>query len=116
MGAMSRGLCLSYVKFGWCRFGEVCRFLHQDDASDASSTTVGDECHPGAEDWSLPQALEAPPVPTRELSDAEEKEVRKAEKKLREIAKIELLILAGEKVDSLQVKKVDQKRELMRQV
>merc|ERR1711862_1091315 len=110
--AMSRGLCLNYLKFGGCNYGDACKFLHKDDASDASSTTLG---YDNVDDWSIPQALTVPDVPVLELSAADQKEVRKAEKKLREIAKIELLMVAGEKVDVLQRQKVAQKVELVRQ-
>merc|ERR1712217_367369 len=43
----------------------------------------------------------------RSLTDAEEKEARKYEKVLREIAKIEERVANGEKVDCLQLRKID---------
>merc|ERR1711920_588742 len=48
----------------------------------------------------------------RSLTDAEEKEARKYEKVLREIAKIEERVANGEKVDSLQLQKINRREEI----
>jgi len=54
---------------------------------------------------------ERPSGPPR-LSNEEDKEVRKYEKLLREIAKIEEKIAAGEKVDTLQRQKAQRRAEI----
>merc|ERR1712003_396722 len=54
---------------------------------------------------------EEPAGPLR-LSDFEEKEVRKYEKVLREISKIEERMTSGEKVDALQLRKVQRRSEI----
>jgi len=48
----------------------------------------------------------------RSLTDAEEKEARKHEKVLREIAKIEERVANGEKVDTLQLQKIKRREEI----
>eukprot|EP00747_Dinoflagellata_sp_TGD_P161899 gnl/TRDRNA2_/TRDRNA2_178902_c0_seq1.p1 gnl/TRDRNA2_/TRDRNA2_178902_c0~~gnl/TRDRNA2_/TRDRNA2_178902_c0_seq1.p1 ORF type:complete len:199 (-),score=42.34 gnl/TRDRNA2_/TRDRNA2_178902_c0_seq1:128-652(-) len=58
---------------------------------------------------SLPRAV----VPSVALSELEEKEVKKTQKKLREIAKLEERSALGEKLDQLQLDKIQQKDELL---
>jgi len=104
--AYSQDLCLRYLKFGGCKHGDACRYKHPED-SDCVSTTAD-------QDWSVPQRPKLPYVP--KLSDAEEKELRKIEKKLRDIATIEAKIAAGVRVDCLQRQKVQTKDALVKSI
>lgn len=97
-----KGLCRNFTKHGGCKFGDACMFIH-DDSSDATSTTMGDD------DWSVPEV----PLAQPSLSEPEEKEARKVERKLREITKIEARMAVGERVDVLQRQKVAKKDELL---
>jgi len=73
-----------------------------DDDDGVTSTRASDS--DADDDWRAPEA--------KKLLPDEVKEVQKLEKKLRDIAKIEVRMDAGERVDSLQVKKVAQKDAL----
>merc|ERR1711933_297006 len=70
-----------------------------DDVSEASYSTAS----------TLKPEEPAGPL---KLSDFEEKEVRKYEKVLREISKIEERMASGEKVDALQLRKVQRRSEI----
>merc|ERR1712013_505248 len=110
--ARRRGFCLDFIK-DTCRFGDRCKFSH-DDSDDAASTRP-----PSDDGWTV-----AVPTPAREvrkpspprliLSDEEEKEVKKIEKKLREITVIENKISSGVAVDKLQQDKLAQKQDLLK--
>merc|ERR1711920_825974 len=84
--------------------------LHKkiDGQSSEVSTCADDD------EWTAPptNATNAQPKPNR-LDAMVEKEVRKLEKTLREIAKIEESIGAGKKVDQLQYEKVATKEALV---
>merc|ERR1712194_427218 len=105
--AYSKDLCLRYLKFGGCKHGDACRYKHPEDSEGVS--TAADQ-----EDWAVPQRPKLPYVP--KLSDAEEKEFRKIEKKLRDIAAIEAKIAAGVRVDCLQRQKVQTKDALVKSI
>merc|ERR1711920_208596 len=70
-----------------------------DDVSEASYSTAS---------TFKPEEPAGPP----KLSDFEEKEVRKYEKVLREILKIEERMASGERVDALQLRKVQRRSEI----
>jgi len=72
--------------------------------------------HPGGEhyDSSCDDKVTTPEGSSSPITDpvSEDKEVRKLEKKLRDICKLETRLAAGEKLDPLQVRKIEKKSEL----
>merc|ERR1712113_1302908 len=92
--------------------GKPKRNVHLNKKIDGQSSEVS-TCADDDE-WTAPltTATNAQPKPNR-LDAMVEKEVRKLEKTLREIAKIEEAIAAGKKVDQLQYRKVATKEGLV---
>lgn len=130
--AIQNGLCLDF-KSGRCKFGDDCRFSHKE-GSDTASTIASSSVDRPKDPTQRPNAqskltkdnlekvvakevvVKVVQTSEKKLSLLATKEVQKIEKKLRDIAKIESRIAAGEKVDTLQAQKVAQKDELMNQV
>jgi len=79
--------------------------------SDVAGTVLPEKASKEEEDddWNVPH-------PPQKLSIAAEKELRRLEKKLRDIAKIEDAMVAGKRVDKLQLDKVATKDDLLASV
>eukprot|EP00746_Dinoflagellata_sp_MGD_P163623 gnl/MRDRNA2_/MRDRNA2_91777_c0_seq1.p1 gnl/MRDRNA2_/MRDRNA2_91777_c0~~gnl/MRDRNA2_/MRDRNA2_91777_c0_seq1.p1 ORF type:complete len:340 (-),score=104.19 gnl/MRDRNA2_/MRDRNA2_91777_c0_seq1:130-1149(-) len=75
------------------------------DALDANVNEITLEQVPKTDDQEDIPAAELDPISSN-------KEVRKLEKKLRDISKLETKVTAGEKVDPLQLKKIEKKQEI----